>query len=164
MEELQSNAYPTEWKNSAIRYRQLKKCIKKVQNELAELGLSVEMLKLLAAEKSNGATSVPSPYIARGKPEEINAGQEEERIGRRRRGSNESHSSLSSGANTDADSDESELSDGQDDAAAQKQQKDNFDVEDDEPEAPPPQGVTLSYWFDGSSTLFFISLRFLAMV
>ncbi|KAI5793864.1 SPX domain-containing protein [Peziza echinospora] len=150
MEELQSNAYPTEWKNSAIRYRQLKKCIKKVQNELAELGLSVEMLKLLAAEKSNGVTPEPPPYVARGKPEEMKAGQEEQKIGRRRRGSNESHCSLSSGANTDADSDESELSDGQDDAVAQKMEKDNFDVEDDEPEAPPPQGVTFSYWFDGT--------------
>lgn len=37
--------FPADWQAAAIRYRQLKKCIKKVQKELSELGLTAEILK-----------------------------------------------------------------------------------------------------------------------
>lgn len=56
-EELRNNEYPPEWQNAAIRYRQLKKCIKKVMQELDELGLSTDTLKRLAEHHRN-TTSV----------------------------------------------------------------------------------------------------------
>ncbi|KAK7528112.1 SPX domain-containing protein [Phyllosticta citriasiana] len=43
-ERLQSDGYPPEWIGAAISYRQLKKCIKKVERELDRLGLDVETL------------------------------------------------------------------------------------------------------------------------
>ncbi|TGZ84183.1 hypothetical protein EX30DRAFT_100721 [Ascodesmis nigricans] len=45
METLSSSAFPPEWASSAIQYKQLKKCIKRVQKELQALGLDVDMLK-----------------------------------------------------------------------------------------------------------------------
>lgn len=42
---LEEEDFPADWQAAAIRYRQLKKCIKKVQKELSELGLTVEILK-----------------------------------------------------------------------------------------------------------------------
>ncbi|KAL7276271.1 hypothetical protein RUND412_000737 [Rhizina undulata] len=54
--------FPTEWQTAAIRYRQLKKCIKKVQRELADLGLSVEILRILvdqSIERSESTKHVP---------------------------------------------------------------------------------------------------------
>ncbi|KAK7529979.1 RING-14 protein-like protein [Phyllosticta citribraziliensis] len=43
-ERLQNDGYPPEWVTAAISYRQLKKCIKKVERELDRLGLDVETL------------------------------------------------------------------------------------------------------------------------
>lgn len=39
--------YPRAWIGSAIQYRQLKKCIKRVQQELQSLGLDAEFLEQL---------------------------------------------------------------------------------------------------------------------
>ncbi|KAK8254416.1 SPX domain-containing protein [Phyllosticta capitalensis] len=52
-ERLQNDGYPAEWVDAAISYRQLKKCIKKVERELERLGLDVETLgqALRSAEK-----------------------------------------------------------------------------------------------------------------
>lgn len=61
-EELQSSKYPSEWRDAAIHYRELKKCIKKVQKELAELGLSADMLKLLA-EHSDKSCAIQTPLL-----------------------------------------------------------------------------------------------------
>lgn len=44
---LDDERYPPEWVRSAISYRQLKKCIKKVRNELLALGLRPDILNLL---------------------------------------------------------------------------------------------------------------------
>lgn len=44
---LEQEGFPTQWVRSAISYRQLKKCIKKVRNELMELGLSRDILNQL---------------------------------------------------------------------------------------------------------------------
>lgn len=46
-EALQKEEYPAHWIESAISYRQLKKCIKKVQLELSTLGLDPETLNEL---------------------------------------------------------------------------------------------------------------------
>lgn len=43
-EDLEKGEYPPEWIDSAIPYRKLKKCIKKVQRELQNLGLDHETL------------------------------------------------------------------------------------------------------------------------
>ncbi|KAG0132908.1 RING-14 protein [Tuber indicum] len=50
---LQEEDFPADWQAAAIRYRQLKKCIKKVQLELLDLGLTVEVLKGLAEERES---------------------------------------------------------------------------------------------------------------
>ncbi|RPA98854.1 RING-14 protein-like protein [Choiromyces venosus 120613-1] len=47
---LQEEDFPADWQAAAIRYGQLKKCIKKVQSELLDLGLTVEVLKRLVEE------------------------------------------------------------------------------------------------------------------
>jgi E3 ubiquitin-protein ligase BAH len=44
---LEREDYPSQWLDSAISYRQLKKCIKKVQKELSSLGLDPETLNIL---------------------------------------------------------------------------------------------------------------------
>ena len=44
---LQREDYPRDWVDSAISYKKLKKCIKKVQQELLSLGLDQETLNLL---------------------------------------------------------------------------------------------------------------------
>lgn len=44
---LRAEAYPSQWVQSAISYRRLKKCIKKVRKELLSLGLRPEILNLL---------------------------------------------------------------------------------------------------------------------
>ncbi|PGG97836.1 hypothetical protein AJ79_09072 [Helicocarpus griseus UAMH5409] len=44
---LDGEDYPSQWVQSAISYRQLKKCIKKVRKELLSLGLRPEILNLL---------------------------------------------------------------------------------------------------------------------
>lgn len=61
-EELQSSNYPSEWRDAAIRYRQLKKCIKKVQKELVELGLNTDMLKSLAEQK-DAVCAIQTPRL-----------------------------------------------------------------------------------------------------
>lgn len=57
-EALNSSEYPPEWIDAAIRYRQLKKCIKKVRKELESLGLSPEMLQTLL---DRGENESPGP-------------------------------------------------------------------------------------------------------
>ncbi|PWW80642.1 RING-14 protein [Tuber magnatum] len=47
---LEEEDFPADWQAAAIRYRELKKCIKKVQSELLDLGLTVEVLKGLVEE------------------------------------------------------------------------------------------------------------------
>jgi len=47
---LQEEDFPADWQEAAIRYRELKKCIRKVQSELLDLGLTVEVLKRLVEE------------------------------------------------------------------------------------------------------------------
>lgn len=42
-----SEGFPTHWVQSAIAYRQLKKCIKKVELELSEIGLDPSTLRQL---------------------------------------------------------------------------------------------------------------------
>ena len=44
---LDREGFPAEWVHSAISYRKLKKCIKKVRNELLALGLSPDVLNQL---------------------------------------------------------------------------------------------------------------------
>jgi len=41
---LTNDGFPPEWVSSAISYRQLKKCIKRVQKELLGIGLDAETL------------------------------------------------------------------------------------------------------------------------
>ena len=62
-EEIQSSKYPAEWRDAAIHYRQLKKCIKKVEKELVELGLSADMLKSLAEQK-DAFCAVQTPRLS----------------------------------------------------------------------------------------------------
>ncbi|KAL1958476.1 hypothetical protein VTO42DRAFT_4340 [Malbranchea cinnamomea] len=66
---LEREGFPTQWVHSAIAYRQLKKCIKKVRNELLELGLSPEVLNQLrqsghpravGSEDDEDGTTAPS--------------------------------------------------------------------------------------------------------
>jgi len=47
---LQEEGFPADWQAAAIRYRELKKCIRRVQSELLDLGLTVEVLKGLIDE------------------------------------------------------------------------------------------------------------------
>ncbi|KAL8243932.1 hypothetical protein R6Q59_010190 [Mikania micrantha] len=56
-ESLQHDAYPQEWIDSAISYKKLKKCIKRVQQELESLGLDHETLEKLWQHVGVGATS-----------------------------------------------------------------------------------------------------------
>jgi hypothetical protein len=46
-EQLKSQGFPQDWVESAISYKQLKKCINRLTNELSELGLDPETLKKL---------------------------------------------------------------------------------------------------------------------
>ena len=46
-EALRKEGFPSEWVNSAISYSQLKKCINRLTNELAELGLDPGTLNRL---------------------------------------------------------------------------------------------------------------------
>lgn len=57
---LLKEGYPPRWVDSAIPYGQLKKCLKKVRQELNELGLEPETLRqLLAAHTTSDGDSVP---------------------------------------------------------------------------------------------------------
>lgn len=66
---LKQEQYPQHWINSSISYRQLKKCIRKIQLELQELGLDSERIKQLlqpvgsaVANDQPRPTSAPSLY------------------------------------------------------------------------------------------------------
>lgn len=50
---LDEEDFPADWQAAAIRYKQLKKCIKKVQQELCELGLTAEILRSLVQQNSD---------------------------------------------------------------------------------------------------------------
>ena len=52
-ESLGKEHYPSQWVESAISYRRLKKCIKKVQEELLSLGLDPDTLNLLWHARSD---------------------------------------------------------------------------------------------------------------
>lgn len=64
---LEREGFPTQWVHSAISYRQLKKCIKKVRVELLELGLSRDILNQLwqpEAQADRRAVEDASPSAA----------------------------------------------------------------------------------------------------
>ncbi|KAI8956548.1 SPX domain-containing protein [Daldinia sp. FL1419] len=50
---LQREGFPEKWVNSAVPYGQLKKCLKKVTNELTELGLDKDTLAQLAGSQKD---------------------------------------------------------------------------------------------------------------
>ncbi|KAM5430857.1 putative RING-type E3 ubiquitin transferase [Microsporum canis] len=51
---LENEGFPSQWVRSAISYRQLKKCIKRVQSELLSLGLSPDVLNRFWLEEDGG--------------------------------------------------------------------------------------------------------------
>ncbi|KAL7619993.1 Cystathionine gamma-synthase [Parahypoxylon ruwenzoriense] len=53
---LQQEGFPQKWVDSAVPYGQLKKCLKKVTNELRELGLDKDTLAQLAAGEKDPST------------------------------------------------------------------------------------------------------------
>ncbi|KAJ9611611.1 hypothetical protein H2200_004795 [Cladophialophora chaetospira] len=53
--------YPPEWVNSAISYKRLKKCIKRVQQELLSLGLDKNTLDALWSQVGSDADTNPAP-------------------------------------------------------------------------------------------------------
>lgn len=53
-ETISNPSFPAEWKGKAIEYRKLKKVINRVAVELAELGLTAEVLKELLARRDEG--------------------------------------------------------------------------------------------------------------
>ncbi|KAI2464495.1 SPX domain-containing protein [Annulohypoxylon bovei var. microspora] len=53
---LQQEGFPQRWVNSAVPYGQLKKCLKKVTNELQELGLDKDTLAQLATAQKDAST------------------------------------------------------------------------------------------------------------
>ncbi|KAK6364996.1 hypothetical protein LTS17_011692 [Exophiala oligosperma] len=55
---LSREEFPQEWINSAISYKKLKKCIKRVQQELASLGLDKETLDALWQHVGSGDTEI----------------------------------------------------------------------------------------------------------
>ncbi|KAA8913853.1 SPX domain-containing protein [Sphaerosporella brunnea] len=62
-ETLSSENFPPEWQAAAIRYRQLKKCIKRVKEELDALGLDVQTLKELISECREGGAATGAPTL-----------------------------------------------------------------------------------------------------
>lgn len=50
---LEQDQYPQHWIQCSISYRQLKKCIRKIQQELSELGLDTEVLRQRLAMSVN---------------------------------------------------------------------------------------------------------------
>ncbi|KAF8477527.1 SPX domain-containing protein [Kalaharituber pfeilii] len=136
-EELQNNEYPPEWLDAAIRYRQLKKCIKKVQRELEELGLTIDMLKLLAEEKNYHV--VPADRKSNTKSET----QQDIHDTMTRRDLAKSSGGDSSGVCPNEESGESDV------LQNKRTNTANIGSDDDEPEWS-GQGIKLSYWFDGT--------------
>lgn len=79
-EKLKSAGFPPDWVESAISYSQLKKCINRVTNELAALGLDPETLKKLLkqvedynASSSDDDNDRPLEYLLSG--EEVASGR-----------------------------------------------------------------------------------------
>lgn len=60
-ETLEREAFPDHWRAAAIPYSQLKKCLKKVQRELQELGLDSSTLQQLRAAQTVSPDGVPVP-------------------------------------------------------------------------------------------------------
>lgn len=60
-ETLEREAFPDHWLAAAIPYSQLKKCLKKVQRELQELGLDKSTLQQLQAAQTVSPDGVPVP-------------------------------------------------------------------------------------------------------
>lgn len=60
-ETLEREAFPDHWRAAAIPYSQLKKCLKKVQRELQELGLDNSTLQQLRAAQTVSPDGVPVP-------------------------------------------------------------------------------------------------------
>ena len=64
---LKEDEYPTHWVESAIRYRQLKKCIKQVQKELSDIGLETKTIRgLWKSFDAYGPTEAPLQYTFAG--------------------------------------------------------------------------------------------------
>lgn len=59
---LLEDGFPEHWKQCAISYRKLKKCIKRLQRELSDIGLDADTLSLLLkkASENNGSNSSDS--------------------------------------------------------------------------------------------------------
>ncbi|KAI0118137.1 SPX domain-containing protein [Hypoxylon sp. NC0597] len=68
---LKQEGFPEKWVNNAVPYGQLKKCIKKVTNELRELGLDKDTLAQLAASQ-NDPSAVAFHYQLDGKVTDSN--------------------------------------------------------------------------------------------
>ena len=60
---LDADEYPTHWLECAVSYRQLKKCVKSVQEELASLGLHRDVVAHLLPENSSSDSSLKSTGI-----------------------------------------------------------------------------------------------------
>lgn len=60
-ETLEREDFPEHWRAAAIPYSQLKKCLKKVQRELEDLGLDKETLQHLLAEQTISSSGDPVP-------------------------------------------------------------------------------------------------------
>ncbi|KAI1857405.1 uncharacterized protein JN550_013223 [Neoarthrinium moseri] len=60
--QLQQEGFPQKWVDSAIPYGQLKKCLKRVTNELQELGLDKDTLAQLAAAQSSASAASESQH------------------------------------------------------------------------------------------------------
>jgi len=63
-EALRKEAYPSQWLDSAISYKKLKKCIKRVREELLSLGLDRETLEALWQHVGADASSEPKDLHA----------------------------------------------------------------------------------------------------
>lgn len=62
---LKQEQYPQQWLESSISYRQLKKCIRKVQLELLELGLDAGKVKQLLQSIQSADAAVSSVNSSR---------------------------------------------------------------------------------------------------
>ena len=74
--------FPQHWLDSAIEYKQLKKCIKKVQRELADIGLDAPTVEKLArwletpADEQHASDDKGKEFVSIAKPD-LNTIQEE---------------------------------------------------------------------------------------
>ena len=65
---LKQGGYPEHWVRSAISYRQLKKCIKRVETELLRIGLDPETLgQLWRCLKTSNMSGAPFQYKFEGR-------------------------------------------------------------------------------------------------